>query len=270
FNAFHMLERLRGKRLMFVGDSTNRNQWESMVCLLNAVIPNNKKSMVYGTPLMAFKALDYGASIEFFWAPFLVEVEVNRQGKRILRLDAIVNNGVYWKGVDILVFESAHWWTHTDSEKSWDLIMEGKRMYNDMDPMVAYRKGMTTWANWISSNINRRRSKVFFRGISPKHYSPSEWNEANGHRCYNEREPVRIRGYRPPVPSQLIILKQVLKRTRFPVVLLDITRLSEFRKDGHPSVYTSDLNAGQKKDPDRFADCSHWCLPGVPDTWNEL
>lgn len=56
------------------------------------------------------------------------------------------------------------------------------------------------------------------------------------------------------------IVKEVLKNMSTPVILLDITRLSEMRKDGHPSIYT-----GLKGN-----DCSHWCLAGVPDTWNQL
>lgn len=38
-----MLELLRGKRLVYVGDSLNRNMWESMVCLLwNSVEDKSK------------------------------------------------------------------------------------------------------------------------------------------------------------------------------------------------------------------------------------
>ncbi|PPS03694.1 hypothetical protein GOBAR_AA16983 [Gossypium barbadense] len=44
------------------------------------------------------------------------------------------------------------------------------------------------------------------------------------------------------------------------VHILDITRMSEFRADAHPST------AGGKK----HDDCMHWCLPGVTDTWNDL
>lgn len=39
----HMLEMIRGKRLVFVGDSLNRNMWESLVCILkNAAKDPNK------------------------------------------------------------------------------------------------------------------------------------------------------------------------------------------------------------------------------------
>lgn len=33
-NGRDMLALLRGKRLVFVGDSLNRNMWESLVCIL--------------------------------------------------------------------------------------------------------------------------------------------------------------------------------------------------------------------------------------------
>lgn len=70
------------------------------------------------------------------------------------------------------------------------------------------------------------------------------------------------------------IVQDVLKGLKINVTLLNITQLSEYRKDGHTTVFTERkgklLTKEQKADPKRFADCIHWCLPGVPDAWNEI
>ena len=42
-NPTDMLERLRGKRLVFVGDSLNRNMWESLVCILRHSVKDKRK-----------------------------------------------------------------------------------------------------------------------------------------------------------------------------------------------------------------------------------
>lgn len=72
----------------------------------------------------------------------------------------------------------------------------------------------------------------------------------------------------------LEIARNVINGMGIPMSLIDITTLSEYRKDGHTSVYTIRqgklLTPEQKADPATYADCLHWCLPGVPDTWNEL
>jgi hypothetical protein len=39
---------------MFVGDSLNRNQWESMVCLVQSEAPWDKKSLVKNGSLNVF------------------------------------------------------------------------------------------------------------------------------------------------------------------------------------------------------------------------
>lgn len=56
WNATEMWEKLRGKRLMFVGDSLNRGQWISMLCLLQSVIPENKRSITPNAQLTIFRA----------------------------------------------------------------------------------------------------------------------------------------------------------------------------------------------------------------------
>lgn len=43
WNATDFLSRLRGKRLMLVGDSMNRNQFESLLCVLREALPDNSK-----------------------------------------------------------------------------------------------------------------------------------------------------------------------------------------------------------------------------------
>lgn len=45
FNATALLERLRNKRLVFVGDSLNRGQWVSMVCLVDSSLSSTLTSM---------------------------------------------------------------------------------------------------------------------------------------------------------------------------------------------------------------------------------
>ena len=55
FDAERLLLKLRDKRLAFVGDSLNRNQWVSMVCLIDTGTPKLHKSMTNNGSLVSFK-----------------------------------------------------------------------------------------------------------------------------------------------------------------------------------------------------------------------
>lgn len=63
FNARVVLEKLRGKRMMFVGDSLQRGQWLSFVCMLQAGIPEDQKFMNRSTRSLAV----FGAKVIFFF-----------------------------------------------------------------------------------------------------------------------------------------------------------------------------------------------------------
>jgi GDSL/SGNH-like Acyl-Esterase family found in Pmr5 and Cas1p len=52
----------------------------------------------------------------------------------------------------------------------WDYVQDGGQMLRDMDRLVAFSKGLSTWAKWVDANINPSTTKVFFQGISPTHY----------------------------------------------------------------------------------------------------
>lgn len=61
FDAKRFLNRLRGKRLVFVGDSVNRNQWVSLVCMVESLMPTDQKSSEPSGSLLSFKAkVSYG------------------------------------------------------------------------------------------------------------------------------------------------------------------------------------------------------------------
>ena len=88
------------------------------------------------------------------------------------------------------------------------------------------------------------------------------WKEPRAKSCKGEKLPLSGSTYPGGLPPALFVLKDVLSRMTKPVTLLDITNLSLLRKDGHPSIYGFGGPTTM--------DCSHWCLAGVPDTWNEI
>lgn len=96
--------------------------------------------------------------------------------------------------------------------------------------------------------------------------------------CFGETKPISKDGYwgsgSDPKMMQITEAEISKLKTRgLKIQMLNITQLSEYRKDGHPSVYRKlwrPLSPQQLSDPRNYADCSHWCLPGVPDVWNEL
>ncbi|XP_059646412.1 protein trichome birefringence [Cornus florida] len=276
----HMLELLRGKRLVFVGDSLNRNMWESLVCILRNSVKNRKN--VYEVSgrhhfrteaSYSFVFKDYNCTVEFFVSPFLVqEWEMpDKKGlkKETLRLDLIGMSADNYKNADIIIFNTGHWWTHEKTSLGKDYYQEGSNVYHELNVLEAFRKALTTWGRWVDANINPKKTLVFFRGYSASHFSGGQWN--SGGQCDNEIEPIKNKTYLMQYPPKMSVLESVLKGMKIHVSYLNITRLTDYRKDGHPSIYRKQNPSKEEKiKPLQFQDCSHWCLPGVPDAWNEL
>ncbi|KAL3332318.1 hypothetical protein AABB24_032748 [Solanum stoloniferum] len=103
----------------------------------------------------------------------------------------------------------------------------------------------------VETDVDTTKTKVFFQGTYPAHYHGSEWGEPTVNSCLNETTPVNRSTYPTGLPIALDIVKQVLKYMSKPIVnLLDITKLSQLRKDGHPSIYSGRHGL----------DCTHWCI----------
>ncbi|OEL37185.1 Protein trichome birefringence [Dichanthelium oligosanthes] len=213
------------------------------------------------------------SNVEFFRSPFLVqewEMQVSDgKKKETLRLDLVEQSSPKYKDADFLIFNTGHWWTHEKTALGKDYYQEGNHVYSELNVVDAFHKALLTWSKWIDANINPRKTTVLFRGYSASHFSGGQWN--SGGSCDRESEPITNQQYLSTYPPKMSILEDVIHKMKTPVVYLNITRMTDYRKDAHPSIYRKqNLTDEERRSPERYQDCSHWCLPGVPDSWNEL
>jgi hypothetical protein len=102
-----------------------------------------------------------------------------------------------------------------------------------------------------------------------------DWGGEPGRNCYNEKTLINNSTYwgSDCRKSIMQVIDEVLSKTKVPITFLNITQLSSYRKDAHTSIYKKQWNPltqEQLANPVSYADCVHWCLPGLQDNWNEL
>uniref|UniRef100_A0A7C8ZNQ1 Trichome birefringence-like C-terminal domain-containing protein n=2 Tax=Opuntia streptacantha TaxID=393608 RepID=A0A7C8ZNQ1_OPUST len=145
----------------------------------------------------------------------------------------------------------------------------------ELDGLGAMELAMKTWAKWVDSIVDPSKKRVFFVTMSPTHLWSRDWNPGSEGNCYNENMPVNLETYwgtGSDLPTMSMV-EDILSQLGSKVTVLNITQLSEYRKDGHPSIYRKfweTLSPEQLAKPESYSDCIHWCLPGVPDVWNQL
>lgn len=118
----NVLEMLRSKRIVFVGDSMSRTQWESLICLLmsgvadkRTVYEMNGNKITKRIRYLGVRFSSFNFTVEFFRSVFLVQQgqmpkHAPKRVSSALKLDEIDSISSRWIDSDVLVFNTGHWW----------------------------------------------------------------------------------------------------------------------------------------------------------------
>ncbi|KAJ3692162.1 hypothetical protein LUZ60_012512 [Juncus effusus] len=262
FDGMNLLKKYRGKRIMFVGDSLGYDQYQSLVCLIHATAPNVRTTKV-AVPEMhdVVRFEGYNMTVEYYLSHYFVDILLRRIGNQVAKvLDfGSMSAGRVWQGADVLIFDTGHWFY---ANYPWNYTRDGNKLTINNDGISLFTKAVQAWSKWVDQTIDPSKTKVIYQSMSPDHYHGENWGAPRTQTCMGQKRPLNpsqiIAG---PMPQEAIV-KNILRTMKKTVHLLDISYLSQLRIDAHPSKYNGIRN--------RTNDCTHWCVPGLPDTWNVL
>ena len=138
----------------------------------------------------------------------------------------------------------------------------------------AYRKALKSVLNFITNSGHK--GFIFLRTTTPDHFENGEW--FSGGTC-NRTAPFKegeVEMKDVDAVMRDIELEEFEKAASVGaengmiLKLLDTTRLSLLRPDGHPGPYRQFQPFAKDKNVKVQNDCLHWCLPGPIDSWNDL
>ncbi|XP_041006084.1 protein trichome birefringence-like 16 [Juglans microcarpa x Juglans regia] len=279
FEGSKFLRKMQGKTLAFVGDSLGRQQFQSLMCMITGgeerhdVIDAGKE---YGLAQArgdtrpsgwVYRFPSTNTTILYYWSASLCDVEPidksNPNTDYAMHLDrppAFLRQ--YLHKFNVLVLNTGHHWNRGKLKANkWVMHVGGVQNTDRKLAMIWVAKNLTIHSvvNWVNSQLPKHPGlKAFYRTISPRHFVGGDWN--TGGSCDNTI-PMSVGKEVLQDESSDESAASAVKGTG--VKLLDITALSHLRDEGHISRFSRTASPGVQ-------DCLHWCLPGVPDTWNEI
>ncbi|CAL0299112.1 unnamed protein product [Lupinus luteus] len=284
FDATKFLNVVKGKKMVFVGDSVGRNQMQSLLCLLSHASEPEDISLKYTTDETYFRRFyytEYNFTLANLWSPYFVKSsddDINGHSYNSIMKLYLDEADEAWaskvEDFDIVIISAGHWFFRPllfyENKQLVGCNKCGKENVTDLGHYYGYKKAFRTAFRTLI-NLRRFKGVTFFRTFSPSHFENGDWNK--GGNCIRTKpftnEEMKLDGYiletyltqvKEFKAAQKVAIKRGLK-----FKMLDTTEIMLLRPDGHPN------NFGHGKDKNvTFNDCVHWCLPGPVDTWNEF
>jgi hypothetical protein len=277
FHDPEVRDQIRNSSIVFFGDSLMRNQFISMACLLfeyDESITEDQQERDDHFLKIYSPELDYEIIFVNHHTLFDAPISTIYKGKDLKIGQMFLNalKGDYstipGRTPNLAVVSAGHHFIRGQYDKS---CTED----NDCDPSEIewdkFEKAMLNFNLLLKQEINKRLSKtareklkIVWRSVPARHYSNGEWNTAGScpleEPCFDQL----IDSFKNKKTDSHVYkayhFSEILKKAAFKHKLeyLDISRNSFDRCDGHVGKLKSHV-----------ADCSHYCVPGVPDTWHD-
>ncbi|KAL6900874.1 hypothetical protein ACP4OV_005550 [Aristida adscensionis] len=299
FDPAAFLDLLRGRHVVFAGDSLARNQCESLVCMLASAFPAEPVrdggagagGWEDGRRPRRWEFPSHGARVSVFWSPFLVngKERSGEPGDEHHRL-YLEQPDERWAAelpvADVVVLAAGHWFSHQALYYDAGGAVVGCHFCPDPNMtdtgfFGAFRLAIRNTLREVVARAGGgggRPKLAVVTTFPPAHfegdwdspracartepYSPEERPEEGG---------MDVEMWRAGAEEAAAAAAGAEAAARgVTVEALQVTRLAGLRPDGHPGVYmkASPFAGGV---PERVRnDCLHWCLPGPIDTWNEI
>ncbi|EYU28320.1 hypothetical protein MIMGU_mgv1a004005mg [Erythranthe guttata] len=271
---------MKDKTLAFIGDSLGRQQFQSLMCMVTGGEERHDVLDVgyeYGLVKArgavrpdgwAYRFPITNTTILYYWSASLCDLEpidpsnpkTTDFAMHLDRPPAFLRT--FLPRFNVLVLNTGHHWNRGKLQANrWVMYVNGVPNTNRKIADIFGARNLTVHsiAKWVNEQLPLYPGlKAFLRTMSPRHFFNGDWN--TGGTCDNTTP---LSGGKEVVEDDSSDPLTAGAVSGTSVELLDITALSQLRDEGHISRYSIKATPGMQ-------DCLHWCLPGIPDTWNEV
>lgn len=283
------LPKLTNHSLLFVGDSLVRNQFVSFACLLweadDTISTSDIDTPSERDPLphvFSIRSPKYNLEVRQVFVGLILDIQEKQLSAGIEHVSKLVlpkyvtellkgtfkqakiHNSDVPRAPTILMLSTGH---------HWDLV----KYSNESLPNIRVDQNLFKVAvDRINSRLMHDKlpnQRVIWRGVPPRHYSMGEWNSGGHCDDYLPMNKTKLNNMLLSNTSSyvtVVFLSKVIEKSVNMInnkinssgfEYLDISTESYLRSDAQIGNTHTGFHGTN-------ADCSHYCVPGVPDAWN--